>query len=388
MLQAELHGKLPSNAMRSEDVLTSNVFGIMKNCDRNIFLKSWLESIGLTIGTKDVEQAEFSFWPIFEDRTEPDVVIEMPSLFIVIEAKYLSDLGNDETQLQRQILQGVKAAKGKQFLLICITSDFDHPKILPKDMNIYWTSWQKLFIFLNNVLKNPKDNCSTMWMKDLKELLDNKGLTGFTGFRNIYMGEPMSLQKYLDMLNHLGEQFSNLILEVDSELKKLDFKHYVESEFRIERNGTKRAIGSPYSWITTYYGFAWKEKIPKSNLNDVIYFLKFWFNCDNPKLWIGTFIFSNRSEVLTESLDLNSYMEEQIIEKEFENPTLNPKDIGIKDEKYISVGSLGWNKRELIYYEIDISKISERKDIPKIVSMFNELRTKVILLGEKLSAKD
>ena len=118
MLQAELNGKLPSEATRSEDVLTSNVFGIMNNCDRSLFLMPWLESIGLIIDPLYVEQAEFSFWQRFEDGTEPDVVIDMPGHFIVIEAKYLSNLGNDETQLSREIKQGLKAAKDKQFKFV------------------------------------------------------------------------------------------------------------------------------------------------------------------------------------------------------------------------------------------------------------------------------
>ena len=121
------------------------------------------------------------------------------------------------------------------------------------------------------------------------------------------------------------------------------------------------------------------------NLNDVVYFLKFWFNCDSPKLWIGTFIFSNRSEKLTET-DINSYMEQQITETEFENPTLTSEDVGIKDEKYVSVGSLGYLKREIIYYDLDISRIYERKDISQIVSMLKELREKAILLDKKLSS--
>lgn len=384
MLQAELYGKLPTDASKSEDVLTSNVFGIMKNCDRDSFFKPWLESIGLKIPTEDIEKAKFSFWPKFEDRTEPDIVIDMPNYFIVIEAKYLSNLGSDETQLSREISQGLKEAKGRNFLLICITSDIDYPEVLPKGTYIHWTSWQKLFIFINNILKNKQDDCSTRWLKDLNDLLDNKGLTGFTGLSNIYAGEIMSFQQYLDKLKHISEEFSNLISELDSELKKFDFKRLKDTEYRIERNGTSRAVGLPASWITTYYGFAWTEKFPEKSLNEVIYFLKFWFNSDTPELWIGMFIFSDRYEKFTPDFSINGYMEEQIVDSEFRAPTLSPQDIGIKDEKYVSVGSSGWSKRELIYYDLEINQISEREDITKIVSMFKELRNKAILLDKKL----
>lgn len=393
MLIAELHGKLPLDAMRSEDVLTSNVFGIMKNCDRNIFLKPWLESIGIKIGSNDIEQANFSFWPSFEGGTEPDVVIEMASYFIVIEAKYLSNLGDDETQLSREIIQGSKEAGDKEFYLVCITSDFDYPETLTKEKqqhskNIVWTSWQKLFIFLVDTLKKEQDNYTTRWLRDLKDLLEYKGFMGFTGFKGIYNGEFMSFQQYVGKLKLINEQFSNLVLELDSELKKLDFKHLIETKIRIERNGTSRSLELPDSWITTYYGFAWTEKNPKPTLNDVVYFLKLWFNSDTPRLWIGTFIFSNRNENLTQSIDINSYMEAQIKESEFKTPTLAPQDIGIINERYVSVGSSNWSKRELIFYDIEINQISERKDILKIVSMFQELRNKAILLDKKLPTSD
>ena len=393
MLQAELHGKLPSDATRSEDVLTSNVFGIMNNCDRSLFLKPWLELIGLIIDPVYVEQADFSFWPSFEDGTEPDVVIDMPGYFIVIEAKYLSNLGDDETQLSREIIQGLKEAKDKQFNLVCITSDFDYPQILIKQknkysINIFWTSWQKLYIFLRGTLQKEQDNSTKRWLSDLKELLENKGFMGFEGFRNIYSGEFMNSQQYLDKLRQISEQFSYLISELDSELKKLDFEHLIVSEDRIERDGTSRKLDSPHSWIPTYYGFAWTEKDLKSKLPDVVYFLKLWINYDNPKLWIGTFIFSDRSSNSSQSKEINYYMTEQIKESEFGKPTLNPHEIGIIHEKYFSVGSSSWLNREIIYYDVDIRQISEKKDIIKLVSMFKELRKKINLLDDKLSTLD
>lgn len=393
MLQAELHSKLPSDATRSEDVLTSNVFGIMNNCDRNLFLKPWLELIGLIIDPIYVEQAEFFFWRRFEDGTEPDIVIDMPGYFIVIEAKYLSNLGDDETQLSREIIHGLKEAKDKQFNLVCITRDFDYPEILIKEknkysINIFWTSWQKLFIFLREILQKEHDNSTKRWLNDLKELLKNKGFMGFEGFRNIYSGEVMNFQQYLLKLKHTSQQFSYLILELDSELKKLDFEHLIVSENRIERDGTSRKLDSPNSWIPTYYGFAWTEKELKSKLSDVVYFLKFWFNYDSPKLWIGTFIYSDRSEKSSQSREINYYMTEQINESEFGSPTINPHDIGIKDEKYFSVGNSIWKKREIIYYDLEIDQISEKKDIIKLVTMFEELRKKVNLLDDKLSTLD
>jgi hypothetical protein len=48
-------------------------------------------------------------------------------------------------------------------------------------------------------------------------------------------------------------------------------------------------------------------------------------------------------------------MTEQINKSEFGSHTINPHDIGIKDEKYFSVGNSIWSKREIIYYDVEKS---------------------------------
>ena len=50
MYQAELNGKSPSEICRMEDILTSNVFSFLKYSNRSIFLKKFLEKLGLNMG--------------------------------------------------------------------------------------------------------------------------------------------------------------------------------------------------------------------------------------------------------------------------------------------------------------------------------------------------
>jgi hypothetical protein len=75
MYLAELRGKLSSRVERMEDILTSNVFSFFKYSNRDIFLKGYLNELGFIVSDKEEEEAEFKFWPVFDDGAEPDLVI-------------------------------------------------------------------------------------------------------------------------------------------------------------------------------------------------------------------------------------------------------------------------------------------------------------------------
>lgn len=103
MYLAELHGKLSSkfdgknNSLHSiermEDILTSNVFSFFKYSSRDIFLKEYLNSLEFQVSEKEAKEAEFRFWPNYEDGTEPDLVIIVGKYYILFEAKYYSGFG-------------------------------------------------------------------------------------------------------------------------------------------------------------------------------------------------------------------------------------------------------------------------------------------------------
>ena len=69
MYIAELRGKLSSRVECSEDILTSNVFSFFKYANREIFLKRYLANLGFDITTEEAINAQFIFWPVFEDGT-------------------------------------------------------------------------------------------------------------------------------------------------------------------------------------------------------------------------------------------------------------------------------------------------------------------------------
>lgn len=138
MYVAELRGKLSSKVENKEDILTSNVFSFFKYADRKTFLMPFLYELlsefGLKITEKDAELAQFIFWPCYDERTEPDLVLIVGNYYILFEAKYFSDFSKEtelsKDQLSRERKKGWQAAKNlcKQFVMIAVTADYSEPK--------------------------------------------------------------------------------------------------------------------------------------------------------------------------------------------------------------------------------------------------------------------
>ena len=83
MYQAELRGKLSSRIERMEDVLTSNVFSFFKYSTLEIFLKGYLGELGFAASDQEASEAEFIFWPHFEENTVPDLVIFVGDYYLL-----------------------------------------------------------------------------------------------------------------------------------------------------------------------------------------------------------------------------------------------------------------------------------------------------------------
>src|SRR5688500_11272026 len=114
MTIAELHGKLSSESAddRSEDLLTSDVFGTMRYLAGGEGFLNWFASAkapvqtGWTFGTMAalleptrVVGIRYAFWPMLPNGREPDVCLlvslrDADPLLICIEAKYFSGMSD------------------------------------------------------------------------------------------------------------------------------------------------------------------------------------------------------------------------------------------------------------------------------------------------------
>ena len=175
---------------RMEDVLTSNVFGILKNIDLAVF-----NEILKKAGIDELEPApEFEFWPRYGD-TEPDLVVKTLKKYILIEVKYQSDFDKGTPEKRPQILKEIavaeKESKGQQVYFLAITREESldwNKKIyqMPEYMNelenkkhlLHHISWQEIFEILKPLSQRneekKQDKISGLFLNDLVEYLETK----------------------------------------------------------------------------------------------------------------------------------------------------------------------------------------------------------------------
>ena len=200
---------MPSRIERMEDILTSNVFSFFKYSDREIFLKGYLNKLGFDISNQEADEAEFLFWPRFEEKTEPDLVIIVGKYYLLIEAKYFSGFAEETEKTKAQLLREIGGGKleaknwGKGFWLIAITADHyykeDKFKIVPPEFipHFKWTNWQSVSSFLYDVLESNRNlrKQERDFTLDLYNLLDKKNLRDFQGL-NYLQNMSTSLKSY------------------------------------------------------------------------------------------------------------------------------------------------------------------------------------------------
>jgi hypothetical protein len=197
MLMAQLRGKLATDVwLGSEDLLTSAVFGTLKNLPASITAELLSRAQPLEGSTPLVLSGPLSwhFWPWW-DVCEPDVVVEDEENLCIIEAKLYSEFGEDATtgsQLRREWTDGFRRAQkvGKRLWLVALTNHASFPEEAirrqlvragSESSRVCWLSWFEIGRFLDGL----GDELASGWREDLLELLSRMGLAPFDGFGEI-----------------------------------------------------------------------------------------------------------------------------------------------------------------------------------------------------------
>jgi hypothetical protein len=217
VLQALLQGKISREHEQIEDILTSNVFGLLQYCDPKVVLEFLagatlpdgqrvFESWG--VGADQLSIYQWTFWPYWSEQDcnpcEPDVVLTVKSatgesILIVVEAKLNSGKSSlaDESempcdQLAREwdnLRSRARAQNGRP-LLVYLTSHFSIPRDEVEESirefykkrgsqpTIAWLSWRAIL----PILRRGPQNAIT---RDLGKLLERMDLTQFEGFHRI-----------------------------------------------------------------------------------------------------------------------------------------------------------------------------------------------------------
>ncbi len=203
MILAELYGKIPSKLNNKEDILTSNVFSFFKYSDRKLF-RDYLFELGIEVTQKESENAEFIFWPSYEDRTEPDLIVICGKYYLLFEAKLYSDFApktiTTKSQIEREIEMGKMSAENlnKKFVYIAVTAEYykDRSKYQNYEKQDYlfiWTNWQFISSFLERKLESGDIQHDKDFAKDLFLLLVKKRLRSFEGITNLKINSKIEL---------------------------------------------------------------------------------------------------------------------------------------------------------------------------------------------------
>lgn len=213
MLQAQLEGKLTREEEDMEDLLTSNVFGVIKYLPLEDGLRpilaccSDLDGNVPTNALKAIESVDgmpkYEFWPRMQEtecrECEPDVIITIPlannrKIIVLVEAKYLSGKSSEagegaapDDQVAREWdnLRRRTIQENATPILLYVTADLGYPRESiessceeyrhkrRQDMKVYWVSWRKL----PSLFSSTKHEI----LKDLVKVLKRQGLTFFEG---------------------------------------------------------------------------------------------------------------------------------------------------------------------------------------------------------------
>lgn len=224
---AELQGKITGEFVtdRSEDLLTSDVFGTLHFLGPHTGMLTWLNSArrvgdsGKLLGEAPVVRTQLEFWPRLDNNREPDLAIlcehdDGQRTLIVVEAKYLSGLSNTEADGEErsghQLLDqcrgmrsmGTRAMIAKWFPAeggeakaahLLVTADSGLPiqhydMLRQQAIPMYWLSWCSLAPILQKS-EVSIDSCEGRLIEHLARLLRRKALVPYAGFAHLGVAE-------------------------------------------------------------------------------------------------------------------------------------------------------------------------------------------------------
>jgi len=312
MIQAEIHSKLNvidfaedaedvsyPDLTRKEDVLTSNVFGILKNLDVT-FLNEILGAANVPVHLTD-DTFEIEFWPNFEDGTQPDLLIRGTDFLVVIEVKYLSDFDRGNDLRKSQILREFEGARMlaneaqlPHIYLLAVTQmdsiewkdkvrSFDRSELTRIEPKLHSISWSQIFNIVKNT--NTKDKTSARFRADLLELMENKQIgcpppavpKGQRDFLSIFGDQATRLDGLLKA-NSYYVVLSELSVEKKCELYGC-IVEYIES---IEKDQMLRPLGNTLS--TNSIPVDLLLGVPEDEIEHWVKFMLFLFKNDHVNL--------------------------------------------------------------------------------------------------------
>jgi hypothetical protein len=213
MLHAELRGKIGPDASeghRKEDVLTSTTFGTIFTGSDWDLLRRWFATArtldGATLVLPQIAEVAYWFWPRL-GQTEPDVVIVIGALLVIVEVKYWSG-GSGDDQLvnewnvcappanrtyEASIRDAIDAANERVLVYLVQRRKLAKERafvaqslVRRPDARIYVLTWEDL----DDALAAALD---TRWRVELRDYLALRGIAAFRGVSTTFAAADRAL---------------------------------------------------------------------------------------------------------------------------------------------------------------------------------------------------
>ncbi|MBC7231260.1 MAG: hypothetical protein H5T74_12820 [Actinobacteria bacterium] len=306
----------------------------------------------------------------------------------MIEVKYLSVLGVDKSQLEREVSGGlaISKAEGLSFSFIALTNDFQEPgaiknleaKYPPEEFGYecIWASWRKAFNLVELALK--KDTPNFQILNDLLEVMEKRGLRGFRGFSHLE-GKMMKCKEAIGLLDEMSRNISVMFKELDPLLDKLGFTCFKPLANTVIRDGAYRNLNEPQTWVPTYFARAYRKCLGETDPEDALYFVKVQLDEEEPRLIIGGSISMERAATKSfEHTEVNRFF------LDMRNLSIEPFDeIQIESAEELLFYRLG--SRLIALIEKSLAEVKELKDLEVLITIFPELRSALKIAAQHLS---
>jgi hypothetical protein len=263
MLKYQIHklskGTKEARAVLLEDILTSDVFGLMTYLPYTLLFKTFLDQIELgnpesNFSAPTSEPIKIHFWKSYiwpeslpnldRESIEPDVVIEWNDTLLIVEAKFIS--ATDPEELLREYLIGHFEAKtDKQAFLLLIDKNLSPPCVnfnsKPTRLSIVeyiqeriadlhlsesyppgkvrssilWSNWQNFYVLVeilkNEILSGVNGHFGSTAGKILEDLLAILKRKGLEPFENFDLAEFNKHKVNLNSLGQIGRMMNDPI---------------------------------------------------------------------------------------------------------------------------------------------------------------------------------
>jgi hypothetical protein len=187
MIHAEIQGK----AHNPEDVLTSNVFGLLRLLPKPYVARVLNPHIERALGTGyllseegDIEVQLWKHLPYENRWCEPDVLLlPQDGRALAVEVKYGTDESSDNQLLK--YFESVRRLYPKAEVLLYLTDDREKPQsVLDKypQVKIAWLSWYDLFETVSAICVAESNECHRRILDAVLSYLEFKGFSSFRGW--------------------------------------------------------------------------------------------------------------------------------------------------------------------------------------------------------------